>query len=265
MERYSINELEDLVSVIMPAYNSERFIKNAIISVLDQTYSNIELIVIDDGSKDNTAEIIQQMSKQDPRIQFIKNEVNLGVSESRNKGIHVASGDWIAFLDSDDIWEKSKIERQMKYADEASAEFLFTGSSYISESDIPYRGIFEIPNQVSYKELLSQNVITCSSVLLKKHFFDQIKMEKDEMHEDYAVWLRVLKTGVVAHGINEPLLIYRISRNSKSGNKLKTIKMTYKVYRFLGIDPFRATYYMTSHVLKSIWKYQNIKKEGDLI
>ncbi|WP_277673305.1 glycosyltransferase family 2 protein [Piscibacillus halophilus] len=259
MERNVIGKPEDLVSVIMPAYNSEKFIKGAIISVLEQTYSNIELVVIDDGSKDNTVEIIQQLSKQDPRIHFIKNEVNLGVSETRNKGIALASGDWIAFLDSDDIWEKSKIEKQMKYANETSAEFLFTGSSYINENGIPYSGIFEIPKQVSYKELLRQNVITCSSVLLKKRFFDKIKMEKDEMHEDYAVWLRVLKTGVFAHGINEPLLIYRISRNSKSGNKLKTIKMTYKVFRFIGVNPISSLYFMSSHIMRSVSKYRKIK------
>jgi teichuronic acid biosynthesis glycosyltransferase TuaG len=254
-----IENREDLVSVIMPAYNSEKFIEDSIISVLTQTYKNLELIVIDDCSKDNTVKLIDQLSNQDHRVRFVKNEVNLGVSETRNKGISLASGNWVAFLDSDDIWEKTKIEKQMKYASENSAEFLFTGSSYISENGIPYSGIFEVPSQVSYKKLLRQNVITCSSVLLKKHFFDKIKMEKDEMHEDYAVWLRVLKTGVFAHGINEPLLIYRISRNSKSGNKLKTIKMTYKVFRFIRVNPISSLYFMSSHIMRSVGKYRKIK------
>lgn len=259
MHRNTKGNRENLVSVIMPAYNSGRFIGDSIISVLAQTYTNLELIVIDDGSKDNTVKIIEQLSKQDPRVHFVKNKINLGVSETRNKGISLASGDWIAFLDSDDIWEKTKIEKQMEYANETLAEFLFTGSSYINEDNTPYNGIFEVPSQVSYKKLLRQNVITCSSVLLKKRFFDNIKMEKDEMHEDYAVWLRVLRTGVIAHGINEPLLIYRISRNSKSGNKVKTLKMTYKVFRFVGLNPITSTYYMFRHVLGAIKKYRIIK------
>ncbi|WP_084780612.1 glycosyltransferase family 2 protein [Bacillus massilinigeriensis] len=252
---------KNLVSVIMPAYNSERYIEDSINSVLSQTYENLELIIIDDGSKDNTLKIIERLSTQDKRINFVKNEMNIGVSETRNKGISLASGDWIAFLDSDDIWEKTKIEKQLKYANEFSAEFLFTGSSYINENSVPYSGVFEIPSLVSYKKLLRQNVITCSSVLLKKHFFKDIKMEKDEMHEDYAVWLRVLKTGAVAHGINEPLLIYRISKTSKSGNKLKTIKMTYKVFRFIGLNQVVSSYFTFSHIIGSVKKYRKVKKE----
>ncbi|NLJ14732.1 MAG: glycosyltransferase family 2 protein, partial [Ignavibacteria bacterium] len=168
-------------------------------------------------------------------------------------------GDWIAFLDSDDMWESTKLEKQMKVAKEKSAEFLFTGANYINEDGEPYKGIFEVPEQVSYKKLRNQNVISCSSVLIKKKFFENIKMEKDEMHEDYAVWLRVLKLGVIAYGVNEPLLIYRISRNSKSGNKMKTVKMTYKVFRFVGINPIGSAYFMINHVLRSVAKYKKIK------
>lgn len=249
---------ECLVSVIMPAYNCEKFIEDSINSVLTQTYSKLELIVIDDGSQDNTEKIIKKLSKEDPRINFIKNEKNLGVSETRNKGISLASGDWIAFLDSDDIWEKTKIEKQMKYAEITRAEFIFTGVAYINENGEAYNGSFEVPMQVSYKQLLRQNVITCSSVLVKKHFFKDIQMEQDDMHEDFAVWLRILKTGIFAHGINSSLLIYRVSRNSKSGNKLKTIRMTYKVFRFIGLNPIPSIYYMTNHLLRSFMKYRKI-------
>lgn len=250
---------ERLVSVIMPAYNCEKYIEEAINSVLFQTYSNLELIVIDDGSKDNTVKIIERLIKKDSRVKFYKNEKNLGVSATRNKGISLANGDWIAFLDSDDIWEKTKVKKQIKYASDINAEFVFTGVSYIDENGKAYKGTFEVPNKVTYKKLMRQNVITCSSVFIKKIFFNTIKMEKDEMHEDYAVWLRVLKTGTCAYGINEPLLIYRISPNSKSGNKIKTIKMTYKVFRFIGIKPLGSTYYMIRHIIGSVIKYRKIK------
>lgn len=249
---------EILVSVIMPAYNCEKYVEEAINSVIKQTYEKWELLVIDDGSKDNTVKIVEELSKKESRIHIIKNENNQGVSATRNRGISKASGDWIAFLDSDDMWDKTKLEKQMEYAKKISAEFLFTGSSYINEEGEYYKGIFEVPDIVTYKELRNHNIISCSSVLIKKRLFDKIRMEKDEMHEDYAVWLRVLKTGISAYGINEPLLIYRISRNSKSGNKMKTIKMTYKVFRFIGINPVGSTYFMIRHVMGSVKKYRKI-------
>ena len=252
----SIKEL--LISIIMPAYNCEKYIEDAINSVIAQTYNSWELIVIDDGSKDNTIKIVEGLSDKDKRIRFYKNEKNLGVSETRNKGISFAKGDWIAFLDSDDMWEPVKLEKQFEIVEQKTEEFLFTGSSYINEEGKPFKGIFEVPEKVKYKRLRNQNVISCSSVLVKKKYFENIKMEKDEMHEDYAVWLRILKLGVTAYGVNEPLLIYRISRNSKSGDKFKTVKMTYKVFRFIGINPIGSAYFMMRHVIASVGKYKRI-------
>lgn len=247
-----------LVSIVMPAYNCEKYVVEAVNSVLAQTYQNWELLVLDDGSKDNTLQMINEFRNKDSRIRPLQNEKNMGVSATRNRGIELASGDWIAFLDSDDMWEPSKLEKQLEIAEKKAAEFLFTGSSYINEEGEPYKGIFEVPEIVTYKRVRNQNVVSCSSVLVKKKYFENIKMEKDEMHEDYAVWLRILKLGVTAYGVNEPLLIYRISRNSKSGNKMKTIKMTYKVFRFIGINPIWSVYFMMRHVIASVGKYKRI-------
>lgn len=252
---------QELISIVMPAYNCEKYIKDAIKSVMNQTYKNWELIVLDDGSKDNTVNIINGLAAQDKRIKFYQNEKNQGVSATRNRGVSLAQGEWIAFLDSDDMWKKEKLTKQMILKNKVNAEFVFTGSSYINEMGSSYKGIFEVPIQVDYKKLRTHNVISCSSVLVKKKFFQNIKMEKDDMHEDYAVWLRILKQGVTAYAVNEPLLIYRISRNSKSGNKFKTIEMTYKVFRFIGINPIGAAYFMTRHVIGSLMKYRKIKFE----
>ena len=249
---------ESLVSIIMPAYNCEKYVEEAINSVLAQTYQNWELIVIDDGSKDNTFQIITEFGQKDSRIKPLQNEKNMGVSATRNRGIDLANGDWIAFLDSDDMWVPTKLEKQLKVAEEKSAEFLFTGASYIDEEGKPFKGIFEIPEIVSHKRLRYLNVISCSSVLIKKKFFNTIRMERDEMHEDYAAWLRILRLGINAFGINEPMLIYRISRHSKSGNKLKTVKMTYKVFRFIGINPIGSAYFMLRHIIGSLGKYKRI-------
>ena len=249
---------EALVSIVMPAYNCEKYVVEAINSILAQTYRNWELLVLDDGSKDNTLRIIEEFSQKDSRIKALPNGKNMGVSATRNRGIELASGEWIAFLDSDDMWKPEKLEKQFEIVEKEAAEFLFTGSSYINEEGEPYKGIFEVPEKITYKKLRNQNVISCSSVLVKKKYFEHIKMEKDEMHEDYAVWLRILKLGVTAFGVNEPLLIYRISRNSKSGNKMKTVKMTYKVFRFVGINPIGSAYFMMRHVIASVGKYKRI-------
>lgn len=249
---------EALVSIVMPAYNCEKYVIDAINSVLTQTYQNWELLVLDDGSKDNTFNIINEFGKKDSRIRPLQNKKNMGVSATRNRGIELALGDWIAFLDSDDMWEPSKLEKQLKVADKNSAEFLFSGSSYINEKGVTFNGIYEVPEKVTYKILRNHNVISCSSVLVKRQYLNNIKMEKDEMHEDYATWLRILKLGVIAYGVNEPLLIYRISRNSKSGNKMKTVKMTYKVFRFIGINPIGSAYFMVRHVIGSVGKYRKI-------
>lgn len=253
-----MSQNQALVSIIMPAYNCEKYVVEAINSVLAQTYRNWELLVLDDGSKDNTLQIIEEFSQKDSRIKALHNGKNMGVSDTRNSGIEIASGDWIAFLDSDDMWEPVKLEKQFEIVEKKAAEFLFTGSSYINEEGEPFKGIFEVPEKVTYKKLRNQNVISCSSVLVKKKYFENIKMEKDEMHEDFAVWLRILKFGVTAYGVNEPLLIYRISRNSKSGNKMKTVKMTYKVFRFVGINPIESAYFMMRHVIASVLKYKRI-------
>ncbi|KKK38894.1 glycosyl transferase family 2 [Mesobacillus campisalis] len=251
-------ENQPLVSIIMPAFNCENYIGESINSVIGQTYQNWELIVIDDDSRDNTVNVLESISSEDNRIRFYKNVQNLGVSETRNRAISIAEGQWIAFLDSDDIWENNKLEIQMDYVRKLNAEFVFTGSRFINEEGKYFKGIFEVPDVVSYERLRKHNVISCSSVLLKKDFFKEIKMENDSMHEDYAVWLRVLRTGVLAYGVNEPLLIYRISRNSKSGNKIKTIQMTYKVFRYIGVNPLGSIYFMVNHLIGSIKKYKKI-------
>lgn len=248
------------VSVIMPAYNAEKTIEKTISSVLNQSYDKFEIIIIDDGSKDNTAEIVSAIANKDKRIRFFRNEKNVGVSATRNRGISLAKGDWIAFLDSDDMWTADKLEKQIKLiANKARANLLFTGSSFIDENNNPYSYILKIPEVVKYRDLLKQNVISCSSVLVKKQCLSGLKMERDDMHEDFAMWLQILKKEHCAYGINEPLLIYRLSKGSKSGNKVKAAKMTFMVYRYVGLNLFQSVYYMLFYTIKSVGKYKNIK------
>lgn len=249
-----------LVSIIMPAYNCEKYISESINSVLEQTYKNYELIIIEDGSKDQTVDIITDFLKKDNKIKLIKNKVNKGVSYSRNIGINYSSGEWVAFLDSDDMWTSDKLEKQMMYVSKnKNVEFLYTGSSFINENSEPYSWIMEVPQKVKYKDLLKQNIISCSSVLIKKVYLTKYKMEYDSMHEDYVLWLKILKNETDACGINEPLLIYRISSNSKSGNKIKSMFMTLRTYKHVGLNPIVSFYYLVWYIIKGLKKYYNIK------
>lgn len=251
--------MNELISVIMPAYNSEKYIGDAITSILKQTYDNYELIIVDDCSTDNTANIIKGYMSQNNKIRVIKNSENIGVAQTRNKGVSEAKGDWIAFLDSDDLWKNNKLERQLKLAQSKQCRFLFTASTFIDRNGQLYNWIFEIPDQVCYKELLKQNVISCSSVLIKKELMVKYKMENDAIHEDFGTWLRILKEEQFAYGLNEPLLLYRIHSNSKSGNKLKSLLMAYKTYRFVGLNFLHSIYNLSWYIVKGMKKYRAIK------
>lgn len=252
-----------LVSIIMPAFNAKRTIEESIISVINQTYTKWELVIVDDGSQDETISLIENLQKKDKRIFLYKNGENSGVSETRNKGIAQAKGNLIAFLDSDDMWDMSKLEFQINKMKELNSDFSFTGATFINEENKLLVGDFKVPEIVDYNKLKKHNVISCSSVIINKKFFDNLKMERDDIHEDFTLWLKILKQGNIAHGINNPLLIYRISMNSKSGNKFRSILMTYKVFRFIEINPIYSFYLTIRHSIGALLKYNNIKSKED--
>lgn len=249
-----------LISVIMAAYNSEKTIEGAISSVLEQTYANIELIIVNDFSKDSTCEIVERYTKSDSRVKLINNKTNLGVSATRHHGVKAAKGNWLAFLDSDDIWNTEKLQKQIEIQKKTKAEFLFTGSSFMGEDGEKLNWILHVPSTITYKDILKQNLISNSSVLIKKNLFLQYEVIGDRMHEDFACWIKILKSGKVAYGVDEPLLIYRLSANSKSGNKLKAARMNWNTYRYLKMNIFETVYYMIWYTINGLRKYSNIRQ-----
>lgn len=247
-----------MISIIMPAYNAQRTLHQAVDSALCQTYQNIELLIIDDFSSDSTGQIAEEYIKQDRRVRLLKNNKNLGVAASRNRGVAAARGEWVAFLDSDDAWAADKLEKQLSCAAARHGEFIFTGSAFMDADGNRKVGLLHVPAQVTYKELLKQNVISCSSVMIKKSLVCKYKMAGDFLHEDFAVWLQILRDGKTAFGVDEPLLIYRLSAGSKSGNKWKAAKMTYRVYRHIGLNVFSAVYYWMHYLFRSVRKYSKL-------
>ncbi|MCK5129631.1 MAG: glycosyltransferase family 2 protein [Clostridiales bacterium] len=249
-----------LISVVMPAYNADKFLEDSVKSVLSQTYTNIELIIVDDCSTDTTYTIMRKLSKKNDSIHILQNPSNSGVAKSRNLGIENAKGDWIAFLDSDDMWEKTKLEKQLALLCKIpQATLIYTGVKYIDEQGNNYNYSYSVPERTTYHELLKQNIIACSSVLVKKEVILRYKMQNDDLHEDFISWLLILKEDTYAYGINEPLLVYRISKTSKSGNKKKSVLMTYKVYRFIGLMFIQSVYYLCFYMYRNYVKYKNIQ------
>ena len=161
-------------------------------------------------------------------MKFLKNEKNSGVSYTRNRAIEEARGEWIAFLDSDDLWDRHKLEKQLslleKYPDMV---ICYTASSFIDESGNPYGYIMPATEQLTYKELLRKNIMSCSSVMIRSSIMKEIKVPGDKMCEDYYVWLKVLRRYKIAYGVDEPMLIYRICKKSRSSNRVKMAKMLF--------------------------------------
>ena len=252
------------VSVIMPAYNSEKTISEAISSVLGQTFADFELIIVNDCSTDGTIEIINGFAESDPRIIVINNDENSGVSYSRNAAIAAARGEWIAFLDSDDMWREDKLASQLRLMENnPESDICYTASAFVDADGKPYGYILTAQERTYHSTLIRKNLLSCSSVMIRASVMKGIKMPSDKMHEDYFTWLTVLKNGGYACGINEPMLIYRLSENSKSSSRIKSAKMLYRTYRAVGYSMFTATLYVAGYFKHSVTKRYKIRTSGE--
>ncbi|MBE5934332.1 MAG: glycosyltransferase family 2 protein [Lachnospiraceae bacterium] len=241
------------VSVIMPAYNCEKYIEKAIKSVLKQEV-NLELIIINDCSKDNLEEVVNKYIK-DRRVVYIKNEANLGVAMTRNKGVEMAQGEYIAFIDADDWWGHNKLSKQLKVLKESGCVMCSTARELFTSNGETVGKVIPVPARITYKKMLYGNLINCSSVLIKKDIMKGYNMEYDDAHEDYITWLDILKKHGECVAINEPLLKYRLSPAGKSRNKLKSAKMHYKSLRYAGFGVIRSCFYFVAYAINGVIKH----------
>lgn len=242
------------VSIIMPSFNSGKFIEKSIDSVLNQSYSDWELIIIDDCSFDNSLKIIEEYKDKDNRIRLIKNEVNSGVANARNLGISFAKGFYLAFLDSDDIWDSKKLEMQVNFMELNKASISFTQYFRIDEHENRLREVSNIPEIVNYHDLLKGNSIAMSTSMIKSEIIGDNFFEKIG-HEDYYFWLKILRVGNIAHGLKKNLAFYRVHQSSLSSNKLKAVKYTWYIYKSkLGLNLLQTIYYFFIHESKAVIK-----------
>lgn len=242
-----------LVSVIMPVYNGEKYIKQAVESVYQQGIS-LELLVIDDGSKDRTQEVLSVYEGRED-FRYFRNPANMGAARSRNRGVQEARGEYIAYLDADDWWEPGKLKEQMQLLEKTGYVLCSTGRELMNADGSSTGRYIPVKEKISYRDLLTHNSINCSSVVISRDVALEFPMEHDDSHEDYIMWLKVLKKYGYAAAIDRPYLKYRLSEGGKSRNKLRSAAMTYRVYRYAGYDRIRSALFFASYALHGVWKY----------
>lgn len=244
-----------LISVIMPTYNCGKFIKESIESVQNQTYCNWELIIVDDCSTDDTKVIVQSYIKSDKRIKYYRFEVNQGAAKARNKAMELANGNYIAFLDSDDLWKKEKLEKQLKFMKKNCYNFSCTSYEQINEEGKLLGKQIKTKKKADYNRILLDCPVGNSTVMYNVDNLGKFEVPNIRKRNDDALWLQILKKEKYIYGMEEILMKYRIRENSISSNKFKLIKYHWQLYRkieHLSIirSAFHICYWCVIKVLK---------------
>jgi len=254
---------QPLISVITPAYNAARFIGETIESVLQQTYLNWEMIIVDDCSKDETVATIEKYVAKDNRIRLIQLEENSGSAIARNTAMDHAKGRYFAFLDSDDLWYPEKLEKQLTFMQDNDIAFSFTKYVRMREDGTLTQAITKAPEKVGYEQLMKHCVIGCLTVMLDMQKIGDMRMINIRTRQDYVFWLHITKRGIPAYGLPEVLAKYRLVEGSISSNKLKAAKKNWYVYRHIEKQSlWRSIWYFTNYAIISVFntiKYKFIK------
>ena len=222
--------IKDKVSIIVPVYNVEKFISQTVESVINQTYKNWELLIINDNSGDKSYEIVKRYSEKDDRIKVINAEKNIGVVRGRNKLIDMAEGQYIAFLDADDYWTENKLERQISFMKEKNAAISCTEYTRVTEEGKPINRII-IKEKITYTDLLKNNYLGCLTVMLDNEKLGKRYFKERNKNEDYVLWLEIIKETGEIYGLKEDLAFYRVLNNSRSSNKAGAAKVRWEIYR----------------------------------
>lgn len=243
-----MNYTKELVSIVMPSFNSENVIEDSINSVLNQTYSNWELLIVDDCSSDNTVEVVRKIAKKDKRIKLTVLDKNSGAGIARNQAIRQAKGKFLAFIDSDDLWMSNKLEKQIKFMNENNYYFTSTNFNEIEDGKIEERVTLSHP-KLDYIGVLKycpgNSTVMYNAEKLGKFYAPDIKKRND-----FATWLQVIKKTKYLYGLNETLTTYRIRKGSLSKNKTNLVKYQWKVYReFENLSLIMSTYLLIHKTL----------------
>jgi glycosyltransferase involved in cell wall biosynthesis len=222
--------MNDLVSIITPTYNSEKFISASIQSIQAQTHYNWELIIIDDCSNDKTLEIVNNALQLDSRIKLYSSDKNEGTGAARNIGVANSKGNYISFLDSDDLWMPNKLESQLNFMKKNNLPFTFSFYECIDEEGLNMSIRKEAPKLTTYRKLFFCNYIGNSTAIYNAEILGKIPIYKIRKRQDWMLWLTILKKIKVAQPIPEVLAYYRVRKNSISASKIELLKFNFNVY-----------------------------------
>lgn len=251
-ERFSTR---DLISIIMPSFNSSKYIKNSISSIQNQTYKNWELLITDDCSIDNTTEIIKTFLKHDTRVKLFSLNKNQGAGAARNNSIKQAKGRYIAFCDSDDQWKKNKLEVQLSFIKKNKLLFSFTDYDVVSEDNQFIKRI-KCPYKMTYSKLLKNNYVGCLTAIYDKEKLGKMYMPMIRKRQDWVLWLNIMSKIKNTKGLNDSLSIYRTRAGSVSRGKLLLIKYNWKVYR----QELKFTFFASLMYLTQFLFFYTLKK-----
>ncbi|WP_396173757.1 glycosyltransferase family 2 protein [Flavobacterium sp.] len=247
-----------LVSIITPTFNSASYIAETIQSVQNQTYQNWEMIIVDDGSTDETVSIIQQIQKTEHRINLVIQPKNVGPAITRNIGIELVQGKYLTFLDADDLWFPDFIQNSITTIQQTKVPFVFSSYRRADESLNFVYSDFIVPQKVTYTDILKTNSISCLTAFLDINVLGKKYMPIIQKRQDMGLWLQYLKKIPFAHGIQEPKAIYRIRKNSLSRKKSDLIKYQWQFYREVeNLTVTQSAYYMVHWMIRGFLKYRN--------
>lgn len=244
-----------LVSIVTPAYNAQRYIRETIISVQAQTLTDWEMLVVDDCSKDETASIVSMLAAQDPRIRLLQQQQNSGPAAARQRALEAAKARYIAFLDSDDIWLPNKLAHQLDNMRATGAAMTFTGYRRISEDGSRTGRLIRVPAKLDYRQLLKNTAVATSTVIVDREKTGMFSMTRT-YYDDYALWLELLRRGHIAHGLREDLMRYRIVSRSVSRRKGRSAYWVWRVYRDIEkLNWLDASWCFLNYAVRAVVKY----------
>ncbi len=256
--------MPELVSVITPSYNSEKYIKNTIESVISQTYENWEMIIVDDCSSDSTCEIVESISKEEPRVKLIRQEQNGGAAKARNRALDESKGRFIAYLDADDIWYPEKLQKQVDFMLKNNAGFSCASYEVIDDDGNKLNKEVHMLPRADYVGFLTNNLLQTVGIMADTSIVDKSLLHMPDLRrrQDAATWLQVLKAGNDCFGVDEILAQYRRAANSLSSNKAKAAKGVWQLYRDIEklSLPF-SIYCFVRYAFLAVWKRVYIGKK----
>lgn len=248
---------EDKVTVVTPTWNSAKYIRETIKSVQNQTYTNWEMVIVDDCSTDNTVNIIKEIAKTDSRIHLIEQKQNQGAAVARNVAVQNGTGRYVAYLDSDDLWKPEKLEKQVRFMQDKDCVFSCTSYEVIDYSGKTLNKFIYMLEKVDYKGFLTNNLLQTVGIMIDTNKVDKtlLLMPNIRRRQDAATWMQILKSGFDCYGMQEVLAEYRRTPQSLSSNKFKAVIGTWKLYRKIEKLPFIfSCYCFIRYAILAIWK-----------